>query len=69
MRGRRIAQAAALGVSALALIGPSAHAEGRCGDPAARPWCDTSLSPERRADLLAAQLTDEELRGEGKDEE
>ena len=35
--------------------GPSAAqaAAGRCGDPAERPWCDTSLSPDRRAGLRA----------------
>lgn len=38
----------------------SASAAGRCGDPAARPWCDTSLSPGARADLLLAELSDAE---------
>src|SRR5437763_1892584 len=33
-----------------------------CGDPSVRSWCNTSLSPDRRADLLIAALTqDEEL--------
>lgn len=31
-----------------------APAAGRCGD---HPWCDTSLSPDKRADLLLAELT------------
>ncbi|MBE1535191.1 glycoside hydrolase family 3 C-terminal domain-containing protein [Actinomadura algeriensis] len=35
-------------------------ATGRCGDPAERPWCDTSLSAERRAGLLLAKLTEDE---------
>ena len=38
-------------------IAPSAHAAGRCGD---HPWCDTSMAPEARADLLLAQLTRDE---------
>jgi beta-glucosidase len=41
----------------------AASAAGRCGDPAARPWCDTSLSPDRRAELLLAELTDAEKVG------
>lgn len=45
--------------TALAFPG-SAAAEGRCGDPATRPWCDTSLSAGERADLLLAELTDAE---------
>ena len=32
----------------------TAHAEGRCGE---HPWCDTSLSADRRAELLLAALT------------
>jgi len=31
-----------------------------CADPTGRPWCDTSLSPDQRASLLAAQLTNDE---------
>ena len=34
-----------------------ANAQGRCGDPAQRPWCDTSLSADARAGLLVAALT------------
>jgi beta-glucosidase len=37
-----------------------AAGQGRCGNPDQRPWCDTSLSPDKRADLLLAQLTDAE---------
>jgi beta-glucosidase len=33
-------------------LGPS-----RCGDPASRPWCDTSLTPAARADLLLGEMT------------
>ena len=35
----------------------SASAAGRCG---AHPWCDTSLSPDTRANLLVAQMTNDE---------
>jgi beta-glucosidase len=38
----------------------TAHAEGRCGE---HPWCDTSLSDDRRADLLVAALTPAERVG------
>jgi beta-glucosidase len=40
-----------------ALGPPTAPAAGRCGDPAARPWCDTSKTPEQRARLVLAQMT------------
>lgn len=42
---------------ALVLPPASAQASGRCGNHA---WCDTSLSPERRADLLLAAMTPDE---------
>lgn len=29
----------------------------RCGDVATRPWCDTSLSPSERSNLLLGQMT------------
>lgn len=29
----------------------------RCGDITERPWCDTSLDPQQRADLLLARMT------------
>lgn len=35
----------------------SASAAGRCGDPGSRPWCDTSLTPEKRTSLLLAAMT------------
>ena len=39
------------------LMPASAGAAGRCGNPAERPWCDTSLTPQARAKLLLAELT------------
>ncbi|MEU5881725.1 glycoside hydrolase family 3 C-terminal domain-containing protein [Spirillospora sp. NPDC047279] len=38
----------------------SAQAAGRCGDPVQRPWCDTSLTADRRAGLLLAALSVDE---------
>jgi beta-glucosidase len=38
-------------------LASTAHAEGRCGE---HPWCDTSLSPERRDALLLGALTPDE---------
>ena len=40
-----------------------ASAAGRCGDPAQRPWCDTSRSADERAGLLLEALTREEKIG------
>jgi beta-glucosidase len=49
------------GICLIAAACPSfATAQGRCGDPAERPWCNTSLAPDKRADLLLAQLTEAE---------
>ena len=42
----------ALALLLLALLPAAAAAEGRCGNPAQRPWCETSLSAAKRADLL-----------------
>jgi beta-glucosidase len=50
-------------VALLAAWPASAPAAGRCGDPAERPWCDTSLSPDQRAGLLLAALSREEKIG------
>ena len=36
---------------------------GPCGDPAVRPWCDTTLGPDRRAGLLLAAMTLDEKIG------
>ena len=49
-----------LALAMFATLPEAASAEGRCGDPATRPWCDTTLTPEQRADLLLAQMTDDE---------
>lgn len=65
-RTRALAAAAALALlSGVAVAIPTAAqaqapSSGRCGDPAERPWCDTSLSPDARADLLVDALTLEE---------
>ena len=47
----------ALAAAFLALSAAPALAAGRCGD---HPWCDTTLSPDRRAQLLLAELTQDE---------
>ncbi|MCW2571875.1 MAG: glycosyl hydrolase [Frankiales bacterium] len=69
MRRRPTARVAALVVSAAAVIvslapaGPSAQAAtaaGRCGDVKTRPWCDTHKSPDQRAALLQAAMTQDE---------
>lgn len=61
-RGTAVA-AAALTAACVAIAGATpaaALAQGRCG---AHPWCDTSLSPQRRADLLVSALTPQERIG------
>jgi beta-glucosidase len=54
-------------LGAMILIGlwgaPGARAEGQCGDPLVRPWCNTSLSPDARASLLLAAMTPAERVG------
>ena len=50
----------ALPLILLTLLPAGASAEGRCGDPATRPWCDTSRSADQRAQLLLAELTADE---------
>jgi beta-glucosidase len=48
-------------VAALALVlAAPAHAAGRCGDAAQRPWCDTTKDPDTRAGLLLGALTRDE---------
>jgi beta-glucosidase len=61
-RGGKIALIAiTLGVLSAATSGV-ASAAGRCGDPGARPWCDTSRTPAERTSLLLAAMTlDEKL--------
>lgn len=39
---------------------PFANAAGFCGDPATRPWCDSSLSPSDRTTLLLEAMTPEQ---------
>ena len=63
-RGGLVAVAA--GAVALSLLSPTSSSTVTVGaaaaaaqDPA-RPWMDTSLSPDQRADLLLAQMTLEE---------
>lgn len=62
--GRWLPAAGAL-ASVLALAAVSAPGEaraqpGRCGDPAQRPWCDPSLSPDERTGLLLPRMTADE---------
>ncbi|HWT92558.1 MAG TPA: glycoside hydrolase family 3 C-terminal domain-containing protein, partial [Solirubrobacteraceae bacterium] len=54
-----LAAVALVCAAALTPLSP-AHAAGRCGDLAERPWCDTSKSPDERAGLLLAALTRDE---------
>ncbi|WP_018658561.1 beta-glucosidase family protein [Actinomadura flavalba] len=53
------AAGAAASVLALAAV-PAQSAPGRCGDPAQRPWCDPRRSPEDRAALVLAKMTEDE---------
>ncbi len=58
--GRRRWRSIWLGAAVALLLGllpAAAAAEGRCGNPASRPWCDTSLAPGKRADLLLGRMT------------
>jgi beta-glucosidase len=59
MQGPRLTAAAGC-LLLLLSISSTAHAAGRCGDPAQRPWCDTSLSPDARAGLLVGAMTQDE---------
>jgi len=54
------ARAIVVAVVLLAVWPGAADAAGRCGS---HPWCDTSLSPDRRADLLIGALTPAERIG------
>jgi len=58
--GRVLAVAGAACIVGASAVPASAGAQGRCGDPVQRPWCNTSLSPDTRAGLLLAQLTPDE---------
>ncbi|HEX2314764.1 MAG TPA: glycoside hydrolase family 3 C-terminal domain-containing protein [Thermomonospora sp.] len=61
----RVSSLVAAGVCVAALTVPvvPAGAATPCGDPRRRPWCDTSLSPDRRAALLLRALTPHERLG------
>src|SRR5436305_13376839 len=61
-RGMRLGRLIATGAGAVIALAArgSAHAAGRCGEPAQRPWCNTSLSPDERAGLLLNALTQDE---------
>ncbi|MGP4025225.1 beta-glucosidase family protein [Actinomadura sp. 3N407] len=54
------ALASVLALAAVAAPGDARADTGRCGDPAQRPWCDTSLTPDRRTDLLLPRMTADE---------
>ena len=58
----RAAAAALLAASAVALTAaaPGAVASGPCGDVSTRPWCNSALTPDDRASLLLAALTQDE---------
>jgi beta-glucosidase len=51
---QRIAVLAAITASCAIAIAPAAAAEGRCGS---YPWCNTSLSPSARAQLMLATMS------------
>jgi beta-glucosidase len=53
---RKFGSLLAVAFAVLACCAP-AHAVGRCG---AHPWCDTSRTPDTRADMLMAALTQNE---------
>src|SRR4051794_27358698 len=58
--------AAVVAVAFTAVMGSAASAgaaTGPCSEPAGRPWCDPSLSPDKRAGLLVAALTQDEKTG------
>lgn len=51
---RRVRLVTALVALPFLALAPAATAAGRCGS---HPWCDPSLSPDKRADLVLATLT------------
>src|SRR3954469_5062600 len=59
LRGLAAIVAAALTVLAVPAANAAA-ATGPCSEPSGRPWCDPSLSPDKRAGLLVAALTEDE---------
>ncbi|WP_243719240.1 glycoside hydrolase family 3 C-terminal domain-containing protein [Actinomadura sp. 7K534] len=54
------ALASVLALAAVSVPGQARAEAGRCGDPAERPWCDPSLTPDRRTDLLLPRMTADE---------
>lgn len=52
-----------LAVLAVAGAAVPAGAAGVCGDPGTRPWCNTSLTPAKRTELLLAAMTPDERTG------
>src|SRR4051794_640850 len=56
-RGKRLA---ALTVAATFAAAPAAHAAAPCADRTGKPWCDPTLSPDKRAGLLLGALTQDE---------
>jgi beta-glucosidase len=61
MGGLRFGSLVAIVAASLAIVaGPASAATGPCSEPSGRPWCDPSLSPDKRAGLLVAALTEDE---------
>jgi beta-glucosidase len=47
-------------IAAVLAAPASVQAAGRCGNASSRPWCDTTLTPDRRAALLLGAMTFDE---------
>lgn len=63
MKRSTLLRPAAIALVSSAVLVPqfaSAGSSQPCGGVSQRPWCDRSLSPERRADLLLHALTEDE---------
>ncbi|WP_243717283.1 glycoside hydrolase family 3 C-terminal domain-containing protein [Actinomadura sp. KC345] len=54
------ALASVLALAAVPAPGEARADTGRCGDRAQRPWCDPSLTPDRRTGLLLTEMTADE---------
>src|SRR4051794_15709140 len=69
MFGKRAVVAAAATLILSLAAASTAAAASPCSQPTGRPWCDTSLSPDKRAGLLLKALTQDEkislLAGDG----
>ena len=57
---RAVLLAAVTAVVAVAAPSVALASPGACGDPVSRPWCNTALTPDQRAGLLLAALTESE---------